>query len=263
MNQAPPSRLPLIGITADSSGCEQTGSKTNQEGLYSLASRYCDAVENAGGLPIIIPHSRSRTQIHSLLTRIDGLLISGGGFDIDPAYYDEQPIARLGKINSQRTFTELESIAFGLDRDLPMLGICGGAQAINVALGGSLYQDIATQLPAAQKHQQEECSDENGHVVEVMRGTLLYKICDRRTLGVNTTHHQAIRNLGEGLAINATAPDGVIEGIESKKHSFVLGLQWHPELLAQSEAVQRKIFSSFVLACRRLHSGTSPGRRSL
>lgn len=255
MSQAPAS-LPVIGITADSSECEKTGSRTNREGLYSLASRYCDAIENAGGLPIIIPHSRSRTQIRHLLRRIDGLLISGGGFDIDPAYYGEQPIAELGKINSQRTFTELQSIAFGLDRDLPMLGICGGAQAINVALGGSLYQDIQTQLPAAQKHRQDERSNSYGHVVEVARGTLLYKVCRRQRLQVNTTHHQAIRKLGKGLAINATAPDGLIEGIESKKHSFVLGLQWHPEVLARREAVQRKIFSSFVLACRRLHCGT-------
>ena len=190
------------------------------------------------------------------MRRIDGLLISGGGFDIDPAYYGELPIAKLGKINSQRTFTELESIALGLDRDLPMLGICGGAQAINVALGGSLYQDIETQLPAAQKHQQEERSDSYGHVVEVARGTLLYKVCRRQRLKVNTTHHQAIRKLGKDLAVNATAPDGLIEGIESKKHSFVLGLQWHPEVLARSEAVQRRIFLSFVLACRRLHCGT-------
>ena len=250
MSQAPPSRLPLIGITADSSGFEQTEFKKKREGLYSLASRYCDAIEDAGGLPIIIPHSRA--QIRYLLRRIDGLLISGGGFDIDPAYYSEQPIAKLGKIKPQRTSAELEAIAFGLDRDLPMLGICGGAQAINVALGGSLYQDIATQLPAALRHQQGGRSDNYGHVVEVARGTLLYKICRRRKLKVNTTHHQAIRKIGEGLAINAIAPDGLIEGIESREHSFVLGLQWHPEVLAYTEVLHRKIFSSFVSACRRL-----------
>lgn len=254
MSQAPPSRLPLIGITADSSGFEPTGSKTNREGWYSLARRYCDAIQNAGGLPVIIPHSRSRSQIHRLLTRIDGLLISGGGFDIDPAYYGEQPTAKLGKIKPQRTFTELTSIAFGLERDLPMLGICGGAQAINVALGGSLYQDIATQLPGAQQHQQEG-RNHYRHVVELPRGTLLYKICKCSTLKVNTTHHQAIRKLGEGLAINATAPDGLIEGIESKKHSFVLGLQWHPEVLAQSDVIQRRIFSLFISACKHLHRG--------
>ena len=255
MSQAPPSRLPLIGITADSSAGEQTGFKTNPEGLYSLAGRYCDAIEHAGGLPIIIPHLQSRAQIRRLLSRIDGLLISGGGFDIDPAYYNEQRMPKLGKINPHRTFTELESIAFGLDRDLPMLGICGGAQAINVALGGSLYQDIATQLPRAQSHQQAERSDNHGHVVEVSRGTLLYKICGRQRLKVNTTHHQAIRKIGAGLAMNAIALDGVVEGIESEDHSFVLGLQWHPEVLAPKEVVQRKIFSSFVSACKRLHRG--------
>lgn len=256
MSPASPRRLPLIGITADSSGCEQTGAEAKRHGLYSLASRYCDAIEDAGGLPIVIPHSRSRTQIRHLLKRIDGLLISGGGFDIDPAYYSEQPIAKLGKINRQRTFTELGAIALGLKRDLPMLGICGGAQAINVALGGSLYQDIPTQCPAALKHQQEELSDNYGHIVEVARGTLLYKICRCRKLNVNTTHHQAIHKIGEGIAINAIAPDGLIEGIESKNHSFVLGLQWHPEVLAHTEVLQRKIFSSFVSACGR-------GRRAL
>jgi putative glutamine amidotransferase len=254
MSPAPASRLPLIGITADSSGFEQIGSETNREGLYSLARRYCDAIQNAGGLPVIIPHSQSRSQMHRVLTRIDGLLISGGGFDIDPAYYGEQPTAKLGKIKPQRTFTELTSIAFGLERDLPMLGICGGAQAINVALGGSLYQDIATQLPSAQKHQQGR-DHHYRHIVELPRGTLLYKICRCPTLKVNTTHHQAIRKLGAGLAINATAPDGLIEGIESKRHSFVLGLQWHPEVLAPRDVIQRRIFSLFISACKRLHRG--------
>jgi putative glutamine amidotransferase len=251
MSQARPSRPPLIGITADSSGLEQTGPKTNQA-MFSLASRYCDAIQNAGGLPIIIPHSPSRTQIRHLLRRVDGLLISGGDFDIDPSHYGEQPIADLGKIKAQRTFTELESIALGLQRDLPMLGICGGAQAINVALGGSLYQDIATQLPNAREHQRNHS---NGHIIELLRGTLLHKIFNRQTMKVNTTHHQAIRAPGKGLVINATAPDGLIEGIESTKHSFVLGVQWHPEVLAQRSPAHRKIFSSFISICKRLHRG--------
>jgi putative glutamine amidotransferase len=252
MSQAQPSRPPLIAITADSSGLEQAGSKTDQEPMFSLASRYCDAIQNAGGLPIIIPHSPSRTQISDLLQRVDGLLISGGGFDIDPSHYGEQPIANLGKIKAQRTFTEMESIALGLQRDLPMLGICGGAQAINVALGGSLYQDIATQVPNAQEHQRNHS---NGHTIELLRGTLLHKIFNRRTMKVNTTHHQAIRNPGKGLVINATAPDGLIEGIESTKHSFVLGVQWHPEVLAPRSPEQRKIFSSFISICKRLQRG--------
>ncbi len=255
MSQARPSRPPLIAITADSSGLEQAGSKTDQEPMFSLASRYCDAIQNAGGLPIIIPHSPSRTQIRHLLQRVDGLLISGGGFDIDPSHYGEQPIAKLGKIKAQRTFTEMESIALGLRRDLPILGICGGAQAINVVLGGSLYQDIVTQLPNAGEHQQGARNDSDGHIIDLLRGTLLHKIFNRRTMKVNTTHHQAIRDPGNGLVINATASDGIIEGIESTKHSFVLGVQWHPEVLAPRSPEQRKIFSSFISICKRLHRG--------
>jgi putative glutamine amidotransferase len=252
MSQARPSRPPLIAITADFSGPEQAGLKTDQEPTFSLASRYCDAIQNAGGLPIIIPHSQSRTQIRHIMQRVDGLLISGGGFDIDPSYYGEQPITQLGKIKAQRTFTEMESIALGLQRDLPMLGICGGAQAINVALGGSLYQDIATQVPNAQEHQRNHS---NGHIIELLCGTLLHKIFNHQRIKVNTTHHQAIRNPGKGLVINATAPDGLIEGIESTKHSFVLGVQWHPEVLAQRSPAHRKIFSSFISICKRLHRG--------
>lgn len=255
MSQVRSSRPPLIGITADSSGLEQTRPKTNQEAMFSLASRYCDAIQNAGGLPIIIPHSPSRTQIRHLLWRVDGLLISGGGFDIDPRHYGEKPIASLGKIKAQRTFTEMESIALGLQRDLPMLGICGGAQAINVVLGGSLYQDIATQLPNAAEHQQGARNHSDGHIIELLCGTLLHKIFNRQTMKVNTTHHQAIRDPGKGLVINATAPDGLIEGIESTKHSFVLGVQWHPEVLAQRSPAHRKIFSSFISICKRLHRG--------
>jgi putative glutamine amidotransferase len=252
MSQARPSRPPLIALTADFSGPEQAGLKTDQEPTFSLASRYCDAIQNAGGLPIIIPHSQSRTQIRHIMQRVDGLLISGGGFDIDPSYYGEQPITQLGKIKAQRTFTEMESIALGLQRDLPMLGICGGAQAINVALGGSLYQDIATQLPNAREHQQKHS---NGHVIELLRGTLLHKIFKRQKMKVNTTHHQAIRDPGKGLVINATASDGIVEGIESTKHSFVLGVQWHPEVLAQRSPAHRKIFSSFIAICKRLQRG--------
>ena len=255
MSQARPSRPPLIAITADSLGPEQAQAKTDQEPTFSLASRYCDAIQNAGGLPIIIPHSQSRTQIRHLMQRVDGLLISGGGFDINPSHYGEQPIAQLGRIKAQRTFTEMEAIALGLQRDLPMLGICGGAQAINVVLGGSLYQDIATQLPEARDHQPRAPNHSGGHTVKLLPGTLLQKIFNRRTMKVNTTHHQAIRDPGRGLVINATAADGIIEGVESTKHSFVLGVQWHPEVLAPRSRAQRKIFSSFISICKRLHRG--------
>ena len=223
--------------------------------MYSLASRYCDAIQNAGGLPIIIPHSRSRTQIRHLLRRVDGLLISGGGFDIDPRHYGEQPIAKLGKINSQRTFTELESIALGFSEICRCLGSAAAHKRSMSPLEARFIKISRRSFPTHKSISRRRATIAYGHVIEVARGTLLHKIFNRQTMKVNTTHHQAIRNLGKGLAVNATAPDGLIEGIESKKHSFVLGLQWHPEVLARSVAVQRRIFSSFVLACRRLHCG--------
>jgi putative glutamine amidotransferase len=136
---------------------------------------------------------------------------------------------------------------------VPLLGICGGAQTINVALGGSLYQDIASQLPNASKHQQGKKKETGGHRIQIEPSTRLRRIVRERILEVNTTHHQAVKQLGKGLVINATAEDGLIEGIESPNHSFVLGVQWHPEVLAFRYAHQRRIFSFFVSICRRKH----------
>jgi putative glutamine amidotransferase len=141
-------------------------------------------------------------------------LISGGNFDIHPSYYGEKPIRALGAIKKDRTEFELELVDLALNEDLPLLGICGGAQAINVALGGSLYQDIATQLPNATKHEQGTKRDKGGHPILIHSGTRLRQIIQRQTLKVNTTHHQAVRKVGKGLLVNATAEDGLIEGLE-------------------------------------------------
>ena len=128
-------------------------------------------------------------------------------------------------------------------------------QAINVALGGSLYQDIATQLPNAVKHEQGTKRNRGGHPVLIHSGTRLKQIVQKRTLEVNTTHHQAVRRVGRGLVVNATAEDGLIEGLESSNHRFVLGVQWHPEILARKDPSQRRIFSSFISAAKRFHHG--------
>jgi putative glutamine amidotransferase len=180
---------------------------------------------------------------------VDGLLISGGDFDIHPSFYGEKPIAGLGTIKQERTEFELDLIAAALKRDLPVLGLCGGEQAINVVLGGTLYQDIPTQLPQAANHQQGPRKETGGHQILVHQRTRLREILRRRSVEVNTTHHQAVKQTGKGLIVNATAEDGLIEGIESERHSFVLGLQWHPEVLAARYEHQRRIFNSFIRAC--------------
>lgn len=249
------SRTPLIGITADLSGVSVAGSSRGQEPALFLPQRYCRAIQEAGGIPLILPPVASQSGLRRILQRLDGVLISGGNFDIDPSYYGEKPIRALGTIKNDRTEFELELVKLAWHRNLPLLGICGGVQAINVALGGSLYQDIATQLPHAARHEQGPKGDKVGHPVIVHPRTLLRQIVQKQALKVNTTHHQAVRNLGKELVINATAQDGLIEGLESSRHSFILGVQWHPETLMRKDPSQRRIFFSFISASERFRRG--------
>ncbi len=243
----------LIGITADISEAPQRRFPASDEPTIFLPRRYNRAVEMSGGIPLLLPFTASRALMRQYIGRLDGLVISGGAFDIHPSYYNEKPIKKIGAIKEERTEFELELTHLALKRDLPLLGICGGAQAINVVLGGSLYQDIATQAPHAYQHEQRAKKEIGGHKVTIERGTKLAEILRRRTLEVNTTHHQAVKAIGTGLVVNATAEDGLIEGIESSRHSFVLGVQWHPEVLAPKHVAQRRIFSFFIDSCRRPH----------
>jgi len=249
------SRAPFIGITADLSDGQRHGNKLPAEPTSFSPRRYSQAIEAAGGLSVILPPTRFGAAPREFVNRLDGLLISGGDFDIHPRFYGEKPIEGLRSIKPDRTEFELELTGMALQRDLPVLGICGGAQAINVALGGSLYQDIATQIQDAAEHQQSSKKETGGHQIQIQPGTQLQKIVKQQTLEVNTTHHQAVNRLGKGLVVNAIAEDGLIEGIESSRHSFVLGLQWHPEVLAAKNLYQRRIFSFFIDVCKRLRRG--------
>jgi putative glutamine amidotransferase len=244
-----PSLTPLIGITADSAG-GAGHAPANAEPALFLFKRYLDAIETAGGASLILPIAASRDALARYLDAVQGLLVSGGNFDIPPRFYGEPSIKQLGNLISERTEFELRLIRLALDRDLPVLGICGGAQAINVVLGGSLYQDISTQCPGAVKHRSANGKGSGGHRIDVQPGTLLSGVLRRRGLDVNTTHHQAVKRLGTGLVVNAVAEDGVIEGIESTRHSFVIGVQWHPEVLAPRHPSQRRLLRGFTAACR-------------
>jgi len=240
---------PLIGITPDTRKTRVSpGAK--EEPLIVLQERYTRAISQAGGIPLVLPILPSHGAIRELLEKLDGILISGGKFDIHPRFYGEEALRSLGEIKEERTEFEFELISAALDRDYPLLGVCGGAQAINVILGGSLYQDIATQIPNAGEHQQSSLKEHGGHRIKVREGTRLREILGQESLEVNTSHHQAVKKLGKGLIVNATAEDGVIEGIESQNHGFVLGVQWHPEFLTERDLLQRKILAAFVLACK-------------
>lgn len=242
---------PLIGITADISGASNRFSNRLKDSTLFLPERYLTAIQRAGAIPVVLPANRTKSAIRRLLDTLNGLVLSGGDFDIHPRYYGERAIKELGSIKAARTEFELEIVGAALKRDLPVLGICGGAQAINVALGGSLYQDIAAQLEAIGAYEHTSKNPEGGHAIRVTPGTRLFDIVKRSSLKVNTRHHQAIKRLGRCLTVNAVAGDGVIEGIESTAHRFVLGLQWHPEILAPRQPLQRRIFSAFVELCGR------------
>lgn len=258
MKKAQRPSKPLIGITPDVGRSPVAHSANRGEPLVILQERYARAILEAGGIPLILPVFPDRTAIQEMLDRLDGVLLSGGNFDIHPKFYGEEPIRALGEVKEERTQFELGLLSSALERDLPLLGVCGGAQAINVALGGSLYQDIASQIPDAGEHQKGRLKEAGGHKINIRNRTNLKQIVGRKTLEVNTTHHQAVKKLGKGLIVNATAEDGVIEGIESQEHSFVLGVQWHPEFLTERDSSQRKIFASFISACRELRHRANP-----
>jgi putative glutamine amidotransferase len=239
---------PVIGVTADSTATNEFAVKG--EPSFFLPHRYLHAVTEAGAVPVILPPIARPVAIRNALSVLDGLIITGGNFDIHPSYYGEKPINELGVVKASRTEFELEIAQTALRKDLPLLGLCGGEQALNVALGGSLFQDIAAQVPTAIEHEQSEKKSYGGHYVEIVPGTRLREIVRYPRIEVNTSHHQAVKRLGKGLIVDAVADDGVIEGIESTRHSFALGVQWHPEVLAPKRQAHRRIFSAFIAACR-------------
>ena len=220
---------------------------------YKLNEAYVEAIVDGGGDPYLLPHL-DPTSAASLLEPADGLLVSGGEADVPPAFYGATPSPLLGAVRLQRSAFERALIEAALAAKLPVLGVCGGMQILNVTLGGSLYQDLR-ERPGTSEHQQEKCKDEPSHSVQVTRGSLLAGLCDALELEVNSTHHQVVRELGRGLVTSGTAPDGVIEAIELAGAPFVLGVQWHPESLRA--AAHRAIYGGLVHA-----AGQSRPRRA-
>ncbi len=233
---------PLIGITLDS---EDPGGYSNQP-WYALRVNYSDAVVRAGGLPLMLPHRPDLAAEYGGL--IDGLVVTGGAFDVDPALFGEDTRHDTVVTKDNRTDFEMAVTKTALERDIPVLGICGGQQLLHVALGGRLIQHIPDAVPGALAHEQPNPRTEAGHQVTVAPGTLLHKIVGTDRLSVNSAHHQAAEDEPTGIVVNARAPDGVIEGIEAPAYRFCLGVQWHPEYTIS--AGDQAIFDALVAACR-------------
>src|SRR3954447_20571868 len=231
---------PVIGVTLDA---EEPGGYSKLP-WYALRKNYFSALAEAGALPIALPHHPDLAD--SYLDEIDGLLITGGAFDVDPSLYgggDTHPTVTL---KAGRTDFELAVTRGALARDKPVLGICGGEQLLAVALGGTLLQHIPDSIPDALEHEQKNPRDQAGHAVSVVPGTLLARIAEADTIQVNSSHHQAVRSPGRFAKVNATAPDGVIEGVEDPRYGFCLGVQWHPEFLI--DPADARIFQAFIAA---------------
>jgi putative glutamine amidotransferase len=231
---------PIIGLTLD----HEPEGGWSKFPWYAIRENYCTAVRRAGGLPLLLPHEPDLAEAY--LEAIDGLVVTGGGFDIDPAMFGAETRHPSVKTKDRRTAFELAAVEAALARDMPVLGICGGQQLLNVALGGTLIQHIPDEVPGALLHRQPNPRNEPGHRVRIVAGTLLRRIAGADSFAVNSAHHQSVKEVGIGLVVDAVADDGVIEGIEDARRRFCLGVQWHPEFeLSDSD---RCIFRALVAA---------------
>ncbi|HSP21624.1 MAG TPA: gamma-glutamyl-gamma-aminobutyrate hydrolase family protein [Planococcus sp. (in: firmicutes)] len=232
---------PIIGITA---------SKELGKEQYTIEQADTDAILQAGGLPIMLPHLLEEKDIDQIANRIDGLF-AAGGYDIDPTLFGEEPHPNLGVIIPSRDAFELALIKKVLELGKPILAVCRGAQILNIAVGGDMYQDISTQKEGdLLQHQQKAPKFHGSHFVHIPEGSLLQRLAGTTQLKVNSRHHQANRMVPESFLVSGTASDGVIEAIESKEHHFVLGLQWHPENMAiAGDGPSMGIFRGFIEAC--------------
>lgn len=238
-----PTDRPLIGLTLD----HETAETYSKFPWYALRQNYADWMTASGAVPVALPHEPDL--VTDLMRHLDGLVVTGGAFDVDPALFGAHERHASVTTKDRRTAFEAAITRQALAQDLPVLGICGGEQLLNVVLGGTLLQHIPSAVAAALEHEQPNPRDEPGHPVNLVHGTRLATIVGSTRLEVNSAHHQAVDDLGSGVVVNAVAPDGVIEGIEHPGYRFCIGVQWHPEFTLQDG--DRRLGLAFVAAAGR------------
>jgi putative glutamine amidotransferase len=233
------STFPLIGVSMSITVT------TSPERAY-VNSTYLNAIQQAGGVPVALPAQLSPRSWERLAAGLDGLLLTGGG-DIDPALFGEAPSPTLYDVAPIRDTFETAAARWALERGVPLLCICRGLQVLNVALGGSLHQDVATEPGTQLEHSQKGPRDEPTHKVTVTPGSRLAEVLGADEVEVNSMHHQGIKTLGRGLTASAWAPDQLVEGVElPHDNRFILGVQWHPEELIGHSEPARRLFSALV-----------------
>ncbi len=232
------SRRPRIGLTLDRAG---------ERGRYEIDGSYVDAALAAGGLPILLPHDRAVALAY--LSLLDGLVVTGGAFDVPPELYGEERRPPCGPTKPERTAFEKDLLEAALAARMPVLGVCGGMQLVNVVRGGTLYQDLAADA-GIHGHEQPPPKDMPFHDVEVVAGSALASLVGAGRLAVNSTHHQAVKDAGAGVLVSARAPDGVVEAIELPDLPFAIGVEWHPEAVLRHEPRHAAIWRGLVDAAR-------------
>jgi len=231
---------PRIGVTLDHDDARR---------VYELKRAYVDAVLAAGGLPVLLPHERAAAGAY--LALLDALVVTGGAFDVPPELYGEAARPACGPTRPERTAFEKDLLEAALAERLPVLGVCGGMQLMNVVRGGTLHQDLRTDL-GIEGHEQPPPKDVPSHGVEIAAGTQLAAVLGTGRLPVNSTHHQAVRDPGAGVLVSARALDGVIEAIEIPDLPFAIGVQWHPEAVLAHEPRHAALYRALVDAARDL-----------
>jgi putative glutamine amidotransferase len=242
-------KLPLIAMTMDQSPATDIRPFSKGADLYFINAAYVRYVEKAQCLPMVLPTMLQHDRVPGLIYAIDGLLLTGGD-DVFAEAYGEKTIPGDWRIDPPRTFFEKELILEALRQNKPVFGICRGHQMLNVALGGSLYQDVPSQFPGAIQHRSLEKPLWHYHDVEIVRSSKLASILHAETLPVTTSHHQAVKEIAPGLMVAARSKDGLVEAIEASDHDFVLGVQWHPETM-DDDSSSTLLLDAFLQQCRK------------
>jgi len=256
MSTASTARKPLIAVFP------RIEERSNHNGMAVLCqAEVMEAITRCGGIPVIVQPVSDPADLAEYVERFDGFFVPGGVPDLDPSLYGEERIPECGDRDEVRDRFETALIPLIVAADKPIMGICRGCQAINVSLGGTLWQDLPVQVQAFMdeetpriRHLQPRPFEPASHTVQVQGGTLMARVFglgeQGGELAVNSVHHQSVKNLAPGLVVNATAPDGVVEGIEMPGKRFVIGYQWHPEMMWATCEEQMAPFRALVEAAR-------------
>jgi len=243
-----PSKKPKIGITQSATDLAARYRWPSRYAFDFLKTEYHRSITEAGGIPCPLVNTEDNKIIDEYIDMIDGLMVTGGD-DMDPEYFGQKPHKSITLTSPRRDRFELEIIRLALKKDIPIFGICRGHQVINIALGGTIFQDLSCAPFETLRHSDPKEVKNRFHKVKILKGTILSAIIGSSSIEVYSSHHQIIDKIGKRLLASAYSPDGVIEGLEGPEYRFLVTVQWHPEMISR-RAHSKKLFKAFVKASR-------------